>query len=94
MLFVRSGIPSSYCTRESHNNDGNRGDRGLSVMWTKRVNAMNYFETLFGFSPDGGSGVVEAIVVALACGVLIGITIRRANALLLPSAFRRHKGRP
>ena len=41
---------------------------------------MNLIETVFGFSPDNGTGVLELLVLLIVCVVVIGILRRKAAA--------------
>ena len=41
---------------------------------------MNWFESLFGFSPDGGSGATEALY-GIACAVAILLFVARRRRI-------------
>ena len=42
---------------------------------------MDWIETLFGWSPDGGNGTTELLVVLACCVALAGVIVWRVPAL-------------
>lgn len=55
---------------------------------------MDWIEQLFGFSPDGGDGTAEVLVVLACTIVLAGVIVWRVPALRarLQRLFARHSG--
>jgi hypothetical protein len=49
---------------------------------------MQFFESLFGVSPDGGSGSLEALLLMLAVSLAFAFPHRKFLARLLPIAQR------
>jgi len=50
---------------------------------------MDFIETIFGFSPDGGSGATEALLIAILVSAVCGWALRRRLRRGLASVFNR-----
>jgi hypothetical protein len=56
---------------------------------------MDWIEQLFGFSPDGGDGTTEALIVVAACAVIACVIYMRVPAArrYVGNLFRSYKTR-